>query len=356
MIRAPRNALQRERLALFLRIVAVSAAIGALYGAAIAHAGSSWLASAIGSLNGAFIAAAIGGTEIFLLREGSSMRRLPRLPFAGVVVLKTIVYGAIVTVVPAVHLFGLLFPGLLRQSPVDMRTELVTVGFSLAVTLIFVVVLQAAGLVGRRTFRDLVLGRYRRPRLERRFFLFVDVVGSTPIAERLGPLEAHRFLALVFSAVAEPIAARRGEIYQYVGDEIVVTWTGPEGAREGRPVHCFFEMQATLAAAAAEFRRRFGAEPRLRAALHVGEVVAGEIGEQRRAIVFHGDVMNTTSRLEQAARELGCSFIVSADALDALGAAPEFAYRDLGALALRGRKDPMRAWSIERVIPVAQAG
>ncbi|TAK47354.1 MAG: hypothetical protein EPO27_07015 [Betaproteobacteria bacterium] len=64
--------------------------------------------------------------------------------------------------------------------------------------------------------------------------------------------------------------------------------------------------------------------------------------------------MNTTSRLEQAARERGCSFIFSADALDALGAAPEFAYRDPGPLALRGRKEPMHAWSIERVILAAQ--
>ena len=92
-----------------------------------------------------------------------------------------------------------------------------------------------------------------------------------------------------------------------------------------------------------------GIAARVRAALHLGEVITGEVGEQRRAIVFHGDVMNTTSRLEQATREVGCRFIVSADALQALGRPPEFAYRDLGALALRGREEPIRAWGLEPI-------
>ena len=222
-----------------------------------------------------------------------------------------------------------------------------TIGLSLATTLVFVIVLQASGLVGRRTFRDLMLGRYRQPRRERRFFLFVDVVGSTSIAERLGPLEAHNFLSAVFSATAEPIAATRGEIYQYVGDEIVVSWPEEDGRREARPLRCFFLMEEALSVRKANFRERFAAEPGLRAALHLGEVIAGEVGEQRRAIVFHGDVMNTASRLEQATRDLGVRFIASADALASLGPQPDMELKDLGALALRGRKETIRASGIE---------
>jgi len=64
----------------------------------------------------------------------------------------------------------------------------------------------------------------------------------------------------------------------------------------------------------------------------------------RRAIVFHGDVMNTTERLEQATREIGCFFIVSAEALDPLRPPPEIRTYDLGALALRGRVEPVHAF------------
>jgi adenylate cyclase len=105
-------------------------------------------------------------------------------------------------------------------------------------------------------------------------------------------------------------------------------------------------MEAALAVRAAEFRERFGAEPRLRAALHLGDVISGEVGEQRRAIVFHGDAMNTASRLEQATREVGAPFIVSDEALQALGKPEGFGYRDLGELALRGRRQSIHAWAV----------
>jgi adenylate cyclase len=306
------------------------------------------LSMLIGAIDGALIAGTLSGIEIFVLREGSSMRRLLALPFVLVVVLKTAAYGLICALVIAGMprlLSAFLDAG--RITPAEPRAEAILVALSLAITLIFVVFLQAASLVGRRTFRNLMLGRYRRPRSERRFFLFVDVVGSTAIAERLGPLQAHRLLAAVYSAAAEPVAACAGEIYQYVGDEMVVTWTEAEGLPDARPLQCFFRIEAALARQAERFRAQFAVEPGLRGALHLGEVIAGEVGEVRRAIVYHGDVMNTTARLEQATRDAGVRFIASAAALDALGRPGELRYRDLGALALRGRAEALPAWSVE---------
>ncbi len=344
------SALRRERFKLLLRIMLIGALLGAIYGTFRPQSVlQGWVSIVVTMVTGALVAGSIAAIEIFLLRAGTPMALLVRLPFIAVVALKITVYAAIVSVVIGGSPF-VSYPlaGLGQPMPPDRQAALVAIGFSLAVTVVIVITLQAAGLVGRRTFRDLVLGRYRWPRAERRFFLFVDVVGSTAIAERLGPMQAHRFLSRVFSAVAEPVAACRGEIYQYVGDEIVVTWTEADGAIEARPLRCYFEMSAAVEALGAEFAAQFGAEAELRAALHLGEVIAGEVGEQRRAIVFHGDVMNTASRLEQATREHGCRFIASADALRALGPLPELVSRDLGALALRGRKEPIAAFAIER--------
>jgi adenylate cyclase len=345
----PITALQRERLKLFLRILAISAGMGFVYGAAISPTGVTMPVSMlIGVLNSLGIAGCIAGSEIYLFREGRSIKRLLRLPFVALIALKTLLYAGVVALfVVGLPKLAYLFPAFRAAVPLDRHTELVTIGFSMAMTLIFVIVLQAGGLVGRRTFRNLVLGRYRQPRAERRFFLFVDVIGSTAIAERLGPLQAHRFLAAVFSATAEPIAASGGEIYQFVGDEIVVTWTEEEGRLEARPLHCFFLMEAVLRGLQETFRAQFAAEPGLRAALHLGEVIAGEVGETRRAIVYHGDVMNTASRLEQATRDLGCRFIASAAAIESFSLNQEFQLRDLGALILRGRKEPIRAFAVE---------
>ena len=353
------SAVTRERLRRFMRVMrmaaVIGAGVGAVYGVAIARPGarallvSLLISLPIGVIDALLTASCIAGIEMFLLPR-ASMRWLDALPFAAVFILKTLVYGAIAGAVlsgqPGERLLGVV-------SVYNARTGLIAVSLSLVPVAVMVMMFQAAGLVGYRTFMALLLGKYRRPYAERRFFLFVDVVGSTGIAERLGALEAHRFLGAVFSAVAEPIELCRGEIYQYVGDEIVVTWVEADGVADARALRCFFAMGAALAADANRFVQRFGVQPKLRAALHLGEVITGEVGQVRRAIVFHGDVMNTTGRLEQATREVGCLFIASAEALALLDPLPDIRTRDLGSLALRGRVEPIHAFCVEQQVQAA---
>ena len=339
----PLAALTRLRLARLLRILAVSALVGALYGMSAVDAPLRLTSAFVGIVSGATIGGAITSIEMFVLRS-ALLRPLSAVPFALLVATKTVAYGAIAGLVLGSHLGERVLGVPIGQGRVALPYM---VGFALAITLFFVVVMQAAGLVGYRTFGNLLLGRYRQPRAERRFFLFVDLVGSTALAERVGPLAAHRFLRTVFQAAAEAIAGARGEIYQYVGDEMVITWTEPEGRRDGRALRCFFDMRAALAQRAGQLRARFGLAAELRAALHLGEVVAGEIGEERRAIVFHGDVLNAAARLENATREADCRFIVSEEALRAFGDLREYQTRDLGPLALRGRSEPVRAFAVD---------
>jgi adenylate cyclase len=347
------SAVTRERLRRFMRIMRMVAVIGAAFGAVsgvvIAGPGarsllvSLLISIPISVIDALLVGAWIAGIENFLLPR-ASMRWLDALPFVAVFILKTLVYGAIAGAVlagqPGERLLGVV-------NVYNARTGLIAVCLILVAVGVVVMMFQAAGLVGYRTFTALLRGKYRRPYAERRFFLFVDVVSSTAIAERLGPLQAHRFLAAVFSAVAEPIELCRGEIYQYVGDEIVITWVEADGVPDARSLRCFFEMRAALAADARQFVDRFGVKPELRGALHLGGVITGEVGQVRRSIVFHGDVMNTAGRLEQATREVGCGFIVSADALAALGPVPAARTRDLGALTLRGRVEPIHAFCVE---------
>lgn len=340
--------LRRERRRRLVWVFAASAAIGAAFGVFLGVSGLSsgahdpraiLIGALIGMIQSTLTAMSIVACEI-ALRDAPALRRLRAASFVAIVLLKTAVYAGLILAIqaadPGQRLVGLLLGVNLADREGAAPLPSVTITFGLVVTLAFVLTLQVAQLVGGRNLRDLVLGRYRRPREERRFFLFVDVVGSTALAERLGALGAHRFLSGVFAAVAEPIAACHGEIYQYVGDEIVVTWVESEGIVEGRPLRCFFDMQEALAGKA-----------ELRGALHLGPVIAGEVGVQRRAIVYHGDVMNTASRLEQATRELGQRFIASEDALKAIGGVPGISFLDLGVLPLRGRQSEMRACAVQ---------
>jgi adenylate cyclase len=337
-----------RRLQLFLQVVFAGMLIGVAYGGLTGLAfGLPMLPrSLIGAIDGAVITAPIAAVEIFVLpgRWGRPLQEAPFLVMFGTKwLLYVIVIGTVILGGPGARMLGLSTGGSPLGNPL-VRLALI---FSLGVTFAFLFVFELRQIVGPRNLRNIVLGRYHRPRVEERFFLFVDIAGSTSLAERLGPPTVHRFLATVFRLASEPIDDHGGEIYQYVGDELVVTWTQAEARPDARPLGCFFAIVAALEAAAPEFEREFGVAPRLRAALHAGMVIIGEIGESKRDIVFHGDVMNTAARLEQATRDLDRRFLVSADAITRLEGLGAYALEPLGLHTVRGRAAPVDIYAVE---------
>jgi len=75
-------------------------------------------------------------------------------------------------------------------------------------------------------------------------------------------------------------------------------------------------------------------------------VISGEIGDSKRDIVFHGDVINIAARLEQATRDLDRRFLVSTEALSRLAATKRYALEPLGLQALRGRAAPVEVYAV----------
>ena len=133
-------------------------------------------------------------------------------------------------------------------------------------------------LIGPGVFRNLLLGRFHSPTEERRAILFIDLVGSTAIAERIG---ATRFLARVNQFVYDIDAALEGSggvIYRYIGDEAIITWRLNETRDLTGASKIVFRLRARIAAWGEEYRSRFSVAPDFRAALHTGPVVAGEMG------------------------------------------------------------------------------
>ena len=351
----------KRRGALLLRAVGLWAVISIVFGAL--RGSGSRDAPLLGAIQGAagnvidgvIVTGVVGAAEIFLppTRLGHAMERAPfLLTFA----MKLLSYGAVIVLVfggglgerlataGAVALLGSdLATAIHGQITAPTASRMTRVFFFLALGIFL---LQLSRLVGDRTLRDVLLGRYHRSRTEERFFLFVDIAGSTPLAERIGPDAVHRFLAEVFRLASDPIDDHRGDVYQYVGDEIVITWTVANGRDGARPVACFFAIERALEQAAPHFERAFGALPHLRAALHAGPVITGEVGGSRRAIVYHGDVMNTTSRIEQATRDLERQFLVSGDALERLKGVDAYTLEDLGPQHLRGRAAAVRVYAV----------
>ena len=333
----------RRRLVRIAAVIVFGILVGVAYGV-ILHLtvfAAPFKGALIGGIHGFLLSAAIGWLEIFGARTRPG-RAVERAPFLLTLTIKAALYGSMIAMVniyePGTRLVGL---------PVAAgSTQVVAVIFAFVATAVFLFVLQISQIIGGRTLRDWVLGRYYRPRLEERFFLFVDLLGSTALAERIGPIAVHQFLNRIFVLASDPVDDHRGDVYQYVGDEIVITWTESKGRPHARPLACFFDIERALASASIGFVRDFGVEPRVRGAIHVGPVIAGEVGGSKRDIVFHGDVLNTASRLEQVARERNRRLVVSATALARCRGTDAFVVEDLGAHVLRGRTSPMLLYAV----------
>ena len=201
-------------------ITVVSAAIGAVYAEfdvarhGLAH--FAWYSVPRGALIGALIASTLTSLEVYLLWTplGSSLRRVP---FPVHVAVKTLIY--LIVIVSALSFGAWAFP-----APGEGGIEGNDVLFSLAASFVFVFVMAVNKLLGQNVLLSFVTGRYYRPRLEDRVLLFIDMEGSTGLAERLGPLAFHRLLNRFVTDLTDPIVAARGEIYSYVGDELIATW------------------------------------------------------------------------------------------------------------------------------------
>ena len=111
---------------------------------------------------------------------------------------------------------------------------------------------------------------------------------STAAAERLGEVAFHRLLDRLIGDLSGPIVLHKGEIHKYVGDEMIATWPEAEGL-EARCLRACFDAIAARCGARSVLRARIRPAVEVRAALHCGPVVVGEMGSFKKEIALPGD-------------------------------------------------------------------
>jgi adenylate cyclase len=175
--------------------------------------------------------------------------------------------------------------------------------------------------------------------------MFLDLAGSTAIAERIGNVAFHSLLNDFFCDISRPIMDGKGDIYKYVGDEAIITW--PAKGSGQSPVAAFFAIRDAIDLRADDYAKLYGEVPRFRAGLHFGEVIVGEMGLYKTEIALLGDVMNTASRIQSQCRPLGADFLASSDAMAAIGDLSG-GYRSLsrGKCELRGKENAMELYEL----------
>lgn len=191
---------------------------------------------------------------------------------------------------------------------------------------------------------DIVMGKYMKPRIEKRIIMFIDLKDSTPIAEKLGHTVYFRFIRDFIYYISNALLEYNGRIYQYVGDEIVVSWSYSEENVQ-KCIQSLIEARKALQKHGVEFKRKYGTQPEFRVGVHLGEVTVGEIGILKRDLAMSGDTMNTTARIRTACSELNTRFIVSKDFRDELQM-KHWQCESLGSIDLKGKRNSIELFAL----------
>ncbi|MEM7443875.1 MAG: adenylate/guanylate cyclase domain-containing protein [Pseudomonadota bacterium] len=317
----------RYRLWLFGVLWLITVFAGPLY-ALLFHEGQLgvWQTLDEGAVGGLLV----WGFLIFVLptRLGKPIRRLAFLPRMAVIV---------PIILLSIPITGVITDGL-DDGIVQMDgfpTEISLYLYVLVIVALCALVIEVMHIIGPRVLGNLLIGRYQSPLEEERVFLFVDLAGSTEMAQKLGDVAFQGLLSRFFFDIGETVLEAGGEIHAYIGDEVIVTW--PRQPTDARPVVCFFAIQDLLARQRRSYRNAFGVEPVVRGALHGGPTVMAACGDAKRAIVYFGDTLNTTARLEGEAKRLDRSLVATADFAMLLELPNGIEIEQLGPVSLRGR-------------------
>jgi adenylate cyclase len=191
------------------------------------------------------------------------------------------------------------------------------------------------------------LGKYNKPVTENRIFMFLDLKDSTSIAENLGHIIYSKLLQQCFLDLNKLVLRSGAEIYQYVGDEVVLTWKVRNYDVEFlKPVQLYFTYKRKLEKRQQYYRKKFGLLPEFKAGLNAGVVTVAEIGDLKREIAYHGDVVNTAARLRSACNEFSKQLLTTEFVIKNLKEPFDYTVEEIGKVNLRGKQKPIKVFSI----------
>jgi adenylate cyclase len=318
--------------------------IGVLYTRLIRYTKPSDLLQGI--FIGVGVSLSLSASESFFLRAWRKRRR-----FTAAVLLSTIynLLAIVGIVIISSVIFGengsaeLSFGDILRSPEAHD-----TIFFCLLMSFSFSFLLQVKELIGGRIFLSFFTGKYHKPIEEDRIFMFLDLKSSTAVAEKIGHINFHKFINDFLFTISEAIISNRGEIYKYVGDEIIITWKMKEGLKDLHCIRLFFEALDRVRQDRNLFEKKYGAVPDFKAGMHCGKVVAGEMGDTKKEIAFLGDVINTTARIENECNPHQRPLLISGDLLQKISLGKEYKYEKIGDINLRGKLEKIELYAIAR--------
>jgi adenylate cyclase len=219
--------------------------------------------------------------------------------------------------------------------------------FAGTITVLILFIAEVSDYLGGGVFNNFFIGKYHNPIEEERIFMFLDMNSSTTIAEKLGHKEYFLLLRKYYADLTEAIIQTGGEVYQYAGDEIIVSWNLKKGLKNNNCIRCFFIIKEIFATASESYAKRFGLVPKYKAGFHYGKVTTGEIGVLKKEVFFTGDVLNTTARIQSTCNTYKTDNLISQELLSLLEGNLAYDVTPIGECKLKGRLEKINLFTLQ---------
>src|SRR5215207_811942 len=131
--------------------------------------------------------------------------------------------------------------------------------------------------------------------------LFLDVVGSTELGERMDPESAGHMMSRLFEVVRPMLERHGGTVEKFIGDAVMAVFGIPSVHEDDalRACRAALEIQDEVTHLNKELERDWGMSISTRTGVNTGEVIAGDASSEQTFVT--GDPVNTAARLEQSA-------------------------------------------------------
>lgn len=198
--------------------------------------------------------------------------------------------------------------------------------------------------LGSNNLWKLFRGKFYTPREEERLFMFLDLQSSTTHAERLGHIQYSKLIQDCFNDLGV-VAENEAEIYQYVGDEAILTWELKEGLNNQNCLKAYFNFQQQLAERKEYYAQHYDCLPHFKAGIHGGIITVTEVGKYKKEIAYHGDTINTAARIQGKCNEFGKALLISKDIKHGL-TSTAFSFEELGSIPLKGKEREVLLYAV----------
>ncbi len=225
------------------------------------------------------------------------------------------------------------------------RFWLIVVYFTIC-SLIFAFIKIASEKFGKGVFLKLLIGRYKKPREEKCIFMFLDLQASTTIAEQLGHYKYSELIQECFNDLNTVMTKYDADVYQYVGDEAVLCWPYRKGIKKNNCIELFYNFEERLLKKEKQYIQKYGVLPKFKAGVHGGDLIVTEVGTVKKEIAYHGDVINTTARIQGECNKYKQTLLISESLLRDLKLKENYSSTEIGNIALRGKEEKVNLFTI----------